>query len=216
VSAPPASRSVDVTMMSLGTLLTAVVLLGSAFLASNPGDALVRNSIRLSLAWYAIALGLMIQLVAGDWSARTMAGRLARWCWTWGWLVYVIHVGLAFHFVHHWSHAEAFEHVRKESGFGPGIFVSYLFTAAWTADAALWWLAPDRYSARSKWIDRLLHGFMLFIVFNGTVVYETGPIRWAGATGFAVLGWLAVRRLATGRRAEFNSIATNTLQAHDV
>jgi hypothetical protein len=203
-------------MLSLGTLLAAVALLGSAFLAANPGDALVRNSIRLSLIWYAVALARMVRLSAGDWTSLTMAGRLARWCWTWGWLVFVIHVGLAFHFLHHWSHAEAFDHVRKESGFGPGIFVSYLFSAAWTADVALWWLVPERYSARSKWIDRLLHGFMLFIVFNGTVVYETGPIRWAGATGFAVLGWLLVCRLASCRRAEFRTIATNTFQPHDV
>ena len=28
---------------------------------------------------------------------------------------------------------------------------------------------------------------MLFIVFNGTVVYERGPIRWAGLVMFALL-----------------------------
>jgi hypothetical protein len=202
VSVQPACRTADVALISLGTLLAAVVLLDSVFLAANPGDMLVRNSIRLALAWYAVALGLMMRLAAGDWTARTMAGRSARWCWTWGWLVYIVHVALAFHFVHHWSHAEAFDHVRKESGFGPGIFVSYLFTAAWTADVALWWLAPERYSARSKWIDRLLHGFMLFIVFNGTVVYETGPVRWAGIAGFSVLGLLMLSRRATARSSD--------------
>ena len=39
-----------------------------------------------------------------------------------------------------------------------------------------------------------LHGFMAFMVFNATVVYETGSIRWAGAVGFVVLGALIVRR----------------------
>lgn len=174
--------------------MATAVILGSAVLTKAPGDALVRNTIRLSLAWYTTALGLMIRLRAADWTAQTLVGQTARWFWTWAWLVYVVHVALAFHYVHHWSHAEAFEHVRKESGFGPGIFVSYLFTALWTVDVAAWWLAPVRYAARPAWIDRSLHGFMLFIVFNGTVVYETGLIRWAAMIAFAVLAWLYVRR----------------------
>jgi hypothetical protein len=59
-----------------------------------------------------------------------------------------------------------------------------------------WWIAPARYQSRSPWIDRLLHGFMLFIVFNSMVVFETGPIRWAGVALFVVLplAWLAARR----------------------
>jgi hypothetical protein len=169
-------------------------ILGSAVLTKSPGEPLVRNTIRLSLAWYVAALGLMTRLRAADWTTRTLSGQAARWCWTWAWLVYVVHVALAFHYVHHWSHAEAFEHVRKESGFGPGIFVSYLFTALWTADVIAWWIAPARYAVRAAWIDCSLHGFMLFIVFNGTVVYESGPIRWAAVVAFAVLAWLFVRR----------------------
>jgi hypothetical protein len=35
---------------------------------------------------------------------------------------------------------------------------------------------------------------MAFIVFNGTVVYETGFIRWAGLGLFVVLSVLLVRR----------------------
>ena len=49
-----------------------------------------------------------------------------------------------------------------------------------------------RYAARSAWIDRLLHGFMLFIVFNSMIVFESGAIRWAGVAMFAafVLAWM--------------------------
>ena len=52
--------------------------------------------------------------------------------------------------------------------------------------------APARYAARSAWIDRLLHGFMLFIVFNSMIVFESGAIRWAGVAMFAafVLAWM--------------------------
>ena len=79
------------------------------------------------------------------------------------------------------------------SGVGEGIYVSYLFTLLWAADVAWWWLQPGRYTNRAAWIDRSLHGFMLFIVLNGMVVFETGAIRWAGLLGLAVLAvaWLA-------------------------
>src|SRR5207302_9940910 len=99
----------------------------------------------------------------------------------------LIHVGMAFQYYHHWSHADAFERTRQISGLGEGVYFSYLFALIWTADALYWWLAPARYAERSAWIDRLLHAFMLFMVVNGMIVYETGPIRWAGVTMFAIL-----------------------------
>ena len=101
---------------------------------------------------------------------------------------------MAFHFFHHWSHAHAFERTREVSGVGEGIYVSYLFTLLWAADVAWWWLRADRYAVRSVWIDRSLQAFMLFIVLNGTVVFESGPIRWAGLLGLAALSvawWVA-------------------------
>jgi hypothetical protein len=81
------------------------------------------------------------------------------------------------------------------SGFGPGIYVSHLFTLLWTLDVACWWLRPHAYATRPAWIGRALHAFMAFIVFNGTVVYENGPIRWAGVAMFVALGGLWLRTL---------------------
>jgi len=177
----------------LGSIIA--VALASAILASNFGDGQTRNMIRLSLAWYAAALGLMMFMRPADWPAQTRLGRAARWCWTWGAACFVVHVLLAFHYFHHWSHTQAFEHTRAVSGVGEGLYVSYLFTCLWVADASFWWLAPRRYAARSVWLDRLLHGFMLFMVFNGTVVFETGPIRWVSLVVLAVLGvmWMLSR-----------------------
>jgi hypothetical protein len=134
----------------------------------------------------------MLFLDRQGWAAATIRGRLARWCWTWAWVAYVVHLGMAFHYFHGWSHAEAVEHVRRVSGFGPGIYFSHLFTLVWTVDVAAWWLWPARYADRNPWFDRLLHGFMLFMIFNGTIVYETGFIRWAGSVLFVVLGVLWV------------------------
>ena len=181
----------------LGLLLIGSVFLGSKLFASNAGDSETRNMIRLSLAWYAAALGLMMWLRPADWRTDTALGRTARWCWTWACLCFLIHLGLAFHYFYQWSHARAFQHTRDVSGVGEGLYVSYLFTVLWVADAASWWLAPLRYAARSAWIDRLLHGFMLLIVFNGTVVYASGPIRWIAIIGFLALAaeWIIFARL---------------------
>lgn len=52
-----------------------------------------------------------------------------------------------------------------------------------------------RDAGRNRWFDRLLHGFMLFMIFNGTIVYETGFIRWAGSGLLLLLGglWIAAQ-----------------------
>lgn len=39
----------------------------------------------------------------------------ARLCWTGAWLLLVVHVVCAFHFVHHWSQGAAWEHTAKQT-----------------------------------------------------------------------------------------------------
>jgi hypothetical protein len=141
----------------------------------NLADELIRNTIRLALLLYVVAL------------TATLRGKPMRWLWTLALFVYLLHVAAAFHFAHGWSHAAAVEHTRQISGVGEGIFVNHLFTLLWTADVFWWWLWPDKYAGRSVWFDRGLHSFMLFVIFNATVVFETGATRWVG---LALLGWL--------------------------
>jgi hypothetical protein len=183
-------------MLVVGAALLGVVILASSALAAAPGEALTRNTVRLSLGWYFAALFLMMRLDHGDWPATNAAGRMARWSWTWGLVCFLVHVGMAFHYFHHWSHADAFERTRQISGLGEGIYFSYLFALLWAADATAWWLAPARFAARSPWLDRALQSYMLFMVANGMIVYESGPIRWAGIAMFSILpiAWLAARR----------------------
>ncbi|GIW82164.1 MAG: hypothetical protein KatS3mg105_3971 [Gemmatales bacterium] len=101
----------------------------------------------------------------------------------------------AFHFYHDWSHQKAFEHTERESGFGAGVFVNYLFLLVWAGDALYWWLAPSRYDERRAWIGFLVHSFLAFIIFSATVVFGAGGIRWFGAVMFAELGgsWILQR-----------------------
>jgi hypothetical protein len=46
------------------------------------------------------------------------------------------------------------------------------------------------------------HGFLIFIIFNATVVFKNGFTRWAGlgvCFGLCLVGWLAARdRLTRG------------------
>jgi hypothetical protein len=176
-------------------LLALVLALPRLTDSPTPGDDLTRYTVRLALLYYAAALTLMLRLRGPEWLARRGRGRLARCCWTLGWAAFVVHLGMAFHHFHHWSHDDAVERTREVSGFGEGVYVSDLFALAWTIDVAAWWLRPVWYARRSPWIDRALHGFMVFIVFNATVVFETGLIRWAGVALFVWLALMCAGRL---------------------
>lgn len=156
-------------------------------------DDWTRNTVRVSLVFYALAEGFAL--------ARRSA-RLVRVWWTLGWLGYVIHLWVAFQVYHHGSHAEAVEHVRSAAGVGAGIYVSHVFTLVWTLDVLAQWLAP---AWRREWpaaAVMLLHGFMGFIVFCAMVVYETGPIRWSGIALFLAFLLLLLWRGIPRTRAE--------------
>src|SRR5262249_46946602 len=120
--------------------------------------------------------------------------RSVRMNWTLALLAFGIHLVVAFGHVDNWSYANAFERTRQATGVGEGLYVSFLFTLLWTADVVWWWLRPASYTSRPKWIGWCLHLFMGFIMFNGTVVFESGPVRWFGIVMFLGLAALAARR----------------------
>jgi len=153
----------------------------------DPDDLVTRQTAQVAILFWAIAAGSLLR------------GRreFARAAWVVGCGTLMVHVVTAFDRVHGWSHGAATRHVEAVSGFGAGLFVSYAFTAVWAADAAWWWLDRTGYDQRPVWLDRTLHVFFAFVVFNATVVYETGFIRWAGLAMFVALGWLLLVR---GRR----------------
>jgi hypothetical protein len=148
---------------------------------ADPGDFLVRTTARLAVLGWVVAVVLLIR--------RNPAARLG---WTLACAGFLVHVATAFACAHHWSHAAAYRHVEAVSGFGPGIFVSYAFTLLWATDVIWWWIAPQAFKGRPRWVGWSLHGFMAFIVFNGTIVYEGGVTRWASLAMFLILGilWL--------------------------
>ncbi len=148
--------------------------------AAWPGADPTRDTVRLALLFYAVAVVLMPWLDAAARRASSPLGRLVRLCWELGCVAFLAHVALAFHHHHGWSHTEAVRHVAERAGFGQGIFLSYLFTLAWAADAGWWRLAPASHAGRPRWVGLALHPFLLFMVFNATVVFESGLVRWGG------------------------------------
>ena len=85
----------------------------------SAADLLVRGTACMAFVLYVAALVLGKR---PDWS---------RGLWTTGCLVFWLHVACAFQFVHHWSHAEAFEATARQTLETTGVASGALFWPAW-------------------------------------------------------------------------------------
>jgi hypothetical protein len=115
------------------------------------------------------------------------AVRPACWAAAMGLAAYLAHIAVTFQFAHGWSHAAAEAHTARRTldvvgfEFGGGIYVNYAFTALWALEAT-WQIAwPVHWTSRAWWITAAVRGIFLFIIFNATVVFGVGPVRWFGA-----------------------------------
>ena len=146
----------------------------------------------------------LLLFAAGE-SGRSLTPRGAappRWAW-WtfagGLALSVAHTLLAFGTVHQWSHADAVRSTAIQTAaiygvaFGAGVYVNYVFLAAWLADAWWWRSSPPGHvrPAAAVWA---LRAFYMVIIFNAAVVFAGGLRR---VVGLALVSWLA--RLWTRR-----------------
>lgn len=149
-------------------------------------DLLLRATAWLSLvAW-----------VASEWlrlPGPALRNEQARQAFTLGAIALLLHTGLALHWRHAWSQADAMHEIARQSAevtgiaFGGGLFVNYAFLAFWLAEASWWWLAPSAFrarSARARWASRTVY---LFMFVNGTIVFGQGPVRVFGALAILVV-----------------------------
>ena len=159
--------------------------------AMNPDDPRIRESAWIVIFMWPIAAAC---LQLHRWNpARYVESRTwVRVLYTASLVMMLLHLAVAYHLGHGWSHSDAFERTERVSGFGPGIFVSYFFVLVWIAEAAWMWIAFDRYLNRSKWLNRAIVGFMWFILFNSSVVYADGFARLLGCV-MLTLPWGVVR-----------------------
>jgi hypothetical protein len=158
------------------------------------GELLTLWTIRVALVCYVAYVALRLT-TSSQIGPRKSTSALARTIWTLGCGLFLVHVACAFHFYHGWSHAAAWEKTAAETDkllgirFGDGIYFSYAFTALWLLDVAAMWLWPQ---AEGAW-RLLVHAYLFFIAFNGAIVFEAGPIRWAGIAACLLLAGLAAR-----------------------
>jgi hypothetical protein len=148
------------------------------------GQWLTLWTVRASMLLYGATLLLMC--IARE--------RFARAAWTAGCALLWVHVALAFHYTHHWSHADAVRETARQTyemtGWrsGAGVYLNYLAMIVWAADAGYWWRVGDQRYRRRGWLPAIaVHVFLLFMAFNAMVVFARGATRWVGAVACLVI-----------------------------
>jgi hypothetical protein len=154
----------------------------------------------LTLALY-LTIWISLVLFAIGESGRR-AGPAAGWAWpvfTLGLLFCLIHIAVALGHVHGWSHAKAIAVTGAQTkavfglDWGGGLFVNYLFVAAWAVDAWTWRRAEARgrpSPAALRWPLRI---FYAIVLFNAAVIFAAGIRRVLGLAIVAWLLWLWMR-----------------------
>jgi hypothetical protein len=162
------------------------------FSAMSPGELATLWTVRLALLAYFAGGALRASPPDAAW---WRAGRLA---WSGGCVLYLAHVACAFHFFYAWSHSAAYHRTAAQTlattgwNWGGGLYLNYLFTAVWLADSLWWWRQPAR--RRIRWLEIVVQLFMWFMVFNATVVFGHGAVRWFGLVGCGLLAALGCNR----------------------
>ncbi len=71
-------------------------------------------------------------------------------------------------------------------------------------DVLWWWGDPDSYGRRPGLLTAIWHAFLIFIIFNATVVFKTGLLRWLGVGLCLAVGlvWLVSFRSRLQSRSD--------------
>jgi hypothetical protein len=161
----------------------------------SKGEFFTRFTIWFTLAFYSIGFAL--------WALsrrRHRWERAARLVWTIACLSLLAHAACAFHFYHEWSHDAAYRETARQTAevvglnWGGGLYINYALMAGWVADVAWWWRGLAAHRRRSTALVVVWQGFLMFIFFNSTVVFKTGPLRFLGlflCFGLCLLWWYA-------------------------
>lgn len=162
---------------------------------------------RVAMLLYAASLGLRL--------LRPDRPSAARAVYTAGAAILLVHIAVAFHTHHNWSHAAAQAHVGQRTAevtgvaSGAGLWLNYLFAVVWLGDVTIWWLTGHpRYLSRRPWIPAFVHAFLLFMAVNASIVFAHGAARVASA---AVLLLLAILYAGTFRAARAGPVGVNSV-----
>jgi hypothetical protein len=162
----------------------------------DAGEFLTRSTVWISIAFYTI--GCLIFATGGT---RPKLDYWTRLAFSAAVVALIAHYLSAFNFYHHWSHESAYVETTRQTAevykidWGGGIFINYALLMLWIADVGSWWMAGlGSYRRRPSWILLTWHGFLVFILFNATVVFKDGITRWVGLLVCAIvsLSWLII------------------------
>lgn len=163
----------------------------------SSGEFLTRSTIWISILSYTIG-SIVFALSRG----RYDFDRWARLTWTIGCVALIAHFVCAFNFYHAWSHESAYVDTARQTAavfkinWGGGLFINYALVLVWIGDVTWWWFAGVGSYRRRPWLLTLIwHGFLIFIIFNATVVFKDGLTRWIGLLVCLSLcvSWMSVR-----------------------
>jgi hypothetical protein len=146
------------------------------------GELLTRGTIWITLVAY--TLGSVIFALARRRPRWDSAVRLA---WTTACASLIAHFASAFQFYHGWSQEAAYRDTARQTeelfglNWGGGLFINYVLLVSWMIDIGWWWVGGlDSYRRRSRLLVVAWHSFLIFIIFNATVVFADGIVRWGG------------------------------------
>jgi hypothetical protein len=156
----------------------------------------------LQVALYASVWAAIVLYAAGEAgkaaALRAAANAPLRWpwlVWTTGAVLLLLHILLALHVRHAWSHASVVASVREQTrsiygvNWGGGVWVNYLFLAQWLGEAVWWRLAPRAYFTRPRLLVALSRGFFALVLVNGAIVFAAPSRRVPGILLMLVLCW---------------------------
>ena len=182
------AKRVQLPRVVANTLFVLILVIGLALIwadaypllgpgGTDPTNAEIKDSAKSPVMFWCIGWPIVF-------TRRTVPAGVAL-IWTLGCVLTWVHIAVAFHLGHGWSHEAAWEHTRQVGGYGDGIFVNYAFALVWLVDA-LWAWAAAPYGRRPRWLNWTVHGFLAFVVFNAAVVFGGSEVRTQFASFFGV------------------------------
>ena len=161
------------------------------------GEFLTRLTIWISILSYTIGSVFFAFGKRSSWDSIT------RIAWTAGCLSLLVHLASAFQFYHNWSQASAYYETARQTRevvglhWGGGLIINYAVQGLWIVDIFWWWKAGlDSYRTRPWPLVIAWHSFLIFIIFNATVVFKDGIVRWAGLATIITIcaAWIVIAR----------------------
>lgn len=171
------------------------------------GEIITKATVWISIVAYVAAVAIFAASRRKlNWDAAAR-GAYAVAC-----LTLLAHVAFAFQIYHGWSHAAAYLDTARQTNevvgisWGGGLYVNYIVILFWVLDVARWWReGVDSYRRRSKLVIVTWHAFLIFIIFNATVVFGHGAARWAGLLVSVCLSGTGLLIVSDSRSGEMSA-----------